>query len=56
MPPAVSDLCHNLPPPMSFNGPFVIVDKLMELFAKAQIPEMDGEKRERSNSNALMWI
>ena len=28
-----------MPPPQSFNGPFVIVDKLMDVFMKTEIPD-----------------
>jgi hypothetical protein len=39
MPPVASELCQILPPPASFNGPFVIVDKLMDVFNKTEFPE-----------------
>ena len=38
-PPAVADLCQFMPPPASFQGPFVMVDRLMDVFAKMQLPD-----------------
>ena len=32
LPPAVAEICSRLPPPESFQGPFVIVERLMESF------------------------
>lgn len=39
MPPAVAYLTTLLPPPTYFHGPFVAVDKLMEVFHRLQIPD-----------------
>jgi hypothetical protein len=39
MPPTAADVCQFLPPPDSFNGPFVILDKLMDVFVKTDIPD-----------------
>jgi cleavage stimulation factor subunit 3 len=39
MPPVAAELCQTMPPPQSFSGPFVIVDKLLEVFAKTDIPD-----------------
>ncbi|XP_014240504.1 protein suppressor of forked isoform X2 [Cimex lectularius] len=39
MPPAVGHLCSLLPPPQCFHGPFVAVERLMDIFAKIQLPE-----------------
>ncbi|XP_059095388.1 cleavage stimulation factor subunit 3-like isoform X2 [Tigriopus californicus] len=39
MPPAAAELCQNLPPPQSFQGPFVVVDRLMELFTHISLPD-----------------
>ncbi|XP_003741616.1 cleavage stimulation factor subunit 3 [Galendromus occidentalis] len=45
-PPAASELMVRLPPPSSFNGPFVAVDKLMDIFMTMtlpnKLPEPDG--------------
>lgn len=40
-PPALAQLCGMLPPPQCFRGPFVSVDKLMDIFNRIQLP--DGE-------------
>eukprot|EP00096_Caligus_rogercresseyi_P003916 TRINITY_DN1779_c0_g1_i1.p1 TRINITY_DN1779_c0_g1~~TRINITY_DN1779_c0_g1_i1.p1 ORF type:complete len:728 (+),score=123.76 TRINITY_DN1779_c0_g1_i1:561-2744(+) len=39
LPPSVSDLCQLLPPPSSFNGPFVIIDRMVDIFKNIQLPE-----------------
>ncbi|KAL1140992.1 hypothetical protein AAG570_000918, partial [Ranatra chinensis] len=39
MPPAVAHLCSLLPPPQCFHGPFVAVEKLMDIFSKIQLPD-----------------
>lgn len=41
-PPAVSNLLSILPPPSCFRGPFVKVDKLIDLILKINLPE-EGE-------------
>ncbi|CAH1799459.1 unnamed protein product [Owenia fusiformis] len=38
-PPAASELLSKLPPPTSFKGPFVVMDKFMENFAKLALPD-----------------
>ncbi|XP_017774407.1 PREDICTED: protein suppressor of forked [Nicrophorus vespilloides] len=38
-PPAVAQLCTILPPPSCFRGPFVIVDQLIEIFNRIQLPD-----------------
>ena len=38
-PPSAGDLLKLLPPPSCFQGPHVIVDKLMETFAKIRLPD-----------------
>lgn len=40
-PPALAQLCSRLPPPVCFHGPFVIIDKLVDIFIRMQLP--DGE-------------
>ena len=58
-PPAVADLCQFMPPPASFEGPFVMVDRLMEVFAKMQLPDnFYGEERRRTNTtqNELLGL
>ena len=39
LPPAVAHLNNMLPPPHFFHGPFVAVDKLMELFYRLDLPD-----------------
>ncbi|XP_073984084.1 cleavage stimulation factor subunit su(f) isoform X2 [Rhodnius prolixus] len=39
MPPAVGHLCSLLPPPQCFHGPFVAVDRLIDIFSKIQLPD-----------------
>ncbi len=39
LPPAAEALCLSLPPPVSFNGPFVMLDRLMEEFVRMKLPE-----------------
>ncbi|XP_077282939.1 cleavage stimulation factor subunit su(f) isoform X1 [Arctopsyche grandis] len=39
MPPGAAQLCTTLPPPSSFNGPFVAVDQLIDIFNKIQLPD-----------------
>ena len=34
MPLAAAEFCRVLPPPVCYEGPFVIVDRLMEVFSK----------------------
>jgi len=38
-PPVVNDLVKKLPPPNSFLGPFVIIDKLIKVFQEAEYVE-----------------
>ena len=38
LPPAAEVLCQSIPPPDSFQGPFVIVDRLMESFINMRLP------------------
>lgn len=38
-PPALASLCAKIPPPGSFRGPFVIIDKLLDIFNRIQLPE-----------------
>ncbi len=48
LPLAAAELCQRLPPPESFNGPFVIVDRLIEVFSKMFLPdEMPGKMADR---------
>ncbi|CAH1120995.1 unnamed protein product [Ceutorhynchus assimilis] len=39
LPPLAADLCKLLPPPDCFQGPFVHVDKLMDIFNRLHLPE-----------------
>ena len=39
MPPAAAHLNTLIPPSTYFHGPFVAVDKLMDLFVRLQLPE-----------------
>ena len=38
LPPAAELLCQTLPPPDSFQGPFVVVDRLMDVFMNMRLP------------------
>lgn len=38
-PPALAQLCSRLPPPICFHGPFVIIDKLADIFNRMQLPD-----------------
>lgn len=38
-PPALASLCARLPPPACFRGPFVVVDLMIEIFNKIQLPD-----------------
>ena len=38
LPPAVSALCQTLPPPDCYQGPFVMVDRLMDVFMTMTLP------------------
>lgn len=38
-PPALAHLCSRLPPPQCFHGPFVIIDKLIDIFNRMQLPD-----------------
>uniref|UniRef100_A0A1B6CGC0 Cleavage stimulation factor subunit 3 n=1 Tax=Clastoptera arizonana TaxID=38151 RepID=A0A1B6CGC0_9HEMI len=38
-PPTAAHLCTLLPPPHCFHGPFVVVDSLIDIFNKIQLPE-----------------
>ena len=38
LPPSAEVLCQSLPPPDSFQGPFVIVDRMMESFMNMRLP------------------
>lgn len=38
-PPALAALCARLPPPVSFRGPFVSIDKLVDIFSRIQLPD-----------------
>jgi hypothetical protein len=39
MPPAAAGVCALMPPPTSFRGPFVAVDRLMHLFNRISLPD-----------------
>lgn len=38
-PPALASLCARLPPPACFRGPFVVVDLMIDMFNKIQLPD-----------------
>ena len=38
-PPALAVLCSILPPPNCFQGPFVAIDLLIDVFNRIQLPE-----------------
>ena len=66
LPSAVAGLMPLLPPPESFQGPFVIVDELIELIMRSSIPDLPsssssqasdsggslGQKRTREDGNS----
>ncbi|XP_026322588.1 protein suppressor of forked [Hyposmocoma kahamanoa] len=39
VPPAAAHLCTLMPPPSSYRGPFVAVDRLMQLFNRISLPD-----------------
>lgn len=39
LPPTAAHVCTLLPPPTCFHGPFVVVDSILEIFNKIQLPE-----------------
>jgi hypothetical protein len=39
LPPAAAELASQLPPPTSFKGPYVIIDKLCDIFDKIRLPD-----------------
>ena len=46
LPPAAAELCQILPPPFCFEGPFVIVERLVEVFNKVQLADdFQGEEK-----------
>lgn len=51
LPPAASHTLTLLPPPLSFQGPFVRVDELMRLLAECTIPEPKTEEVAITNGN-----
>lgn len=38
-PPALAQLCSQLPPPICFRGPFVAIDSLIDVFNRIKLPE-----------------
>lgn len=38
-PPALAALCSTLPPPLSFQGPFVSIELLFDIFNRIQLPD-----------------
>ena len=38
-PPALASLCAQLPPPVSFRGPFVSIDMLIDVFNRIKLPD-----------------
>lgn len=49
-PPALAALCATLPPPTCFRGPFVSVDKLLDVFNKVKF---DGKKHDFGDNETL---
>ena len=39
LPPAAAELASQLPPPTCFKGPYVIIDKLCDIFDKIRLPD-----------------
>lgn len=63
MPPAAAHLNTLLPSPIYFHGPFVGVDKLMEIFQRLQLPERvptpNGEGTEPTQfdlAKSVHWV
>ena len=52
-PPSAGDLLKLLPPPSCFQGPHVIVDRLMETFAKIRLPDKMGGAGDSGHSTKL---
>lgn len=52
LPPSASHALTLLPPPLSFQGPFVRVDELMRLLADCTIPEPKAEEAPITNGNS----
>jgi len=52
-PPSAGDLLKLLPPPSCFQGPHVIVDRLMETFAKIRVPDKMGSAGDPGHSTKL---
>ncbi|XP_055704982.1 protein suppressor of forked [Phlebotomus papatasi] len=52
-PPALAALCAQLPPPVSFQGPFVSVEHLIDIFNRIQLPEPPVPSGENGFSSKL---
>jgi len=63
LPPSAAELNTTLPPPQCFKGPYVIVDKLCEVFDKIRLPDVAGSAGTEPNSinlfdlaRSVQWI
>jgi len=63
LPPSAAELCTVLPPPHCFKGPYVIVDKLCEIFDKIRLPDtatLNGTHPHSTNlfdlAKSVQWI
>lgn len=55
-PPAAAELMVRLPPPTSFNGPFVAVDKLIDIFMNMNLPEKMPEPDAAQNGAFVVFF
>ena len=53
IPQAAAELCQSLPPPACFQGPFVVVDRLMESFMSMQLPKELIVPRHINNGHSI---
>ncbi|XP_023339992.1 protein suppressor of forked [Eurytemora carolleeae] len=63
LPPSAAELCTILPPPTSFKGPYVNVDKLCDIFDKIRLPDSPASAGTEPNSiklfdlaKSVQWI
>lgn len=53
LPPSAAELCTLLPPPHCFKGPYVMVDKLCDIFDKIRLPDTASTAGTEPNSAKL---
>ncbi|XP_065168695.1 protein suppressor of forked isoform X2 [Atheta coriaria] len=54
-PPAVAQLCTILPPPSCFRGPFVVVDQMMDIFNRIQLPDAAPPPSENGGGDVRLF-